>query len=263
LSGASTTNQEALVKAGLDTAVALDQGANTDDALLKGTETYIEEGGTVDLDIDADLLGDLSFEGSGVDFGGVGDILTSVGDTIADAAGPVKDIITEAGDILAEGATPVKEGVIAAGDVLADVGTAAGDVIADVAEPVKDAIIDLGDTINEGGATLDDLISENLPEIDVPELPSVDLPELALETPELPDLPEFDVPELPDVQLPTLDLMKFAGLLGGLGALSMQSTGGGKVAQDDLGRSAYATSPQFARGLDPLGTIGMFSRNKA
>ena len=263
LSGASTTNQEALVKAGLDTAVALDQGANTDDALLKGTETYIEEGGTVDLDIDADLLGDLSFEGSGVDFGGVGDILTSVGDTIADAAGPVKDIITEAGDILAEGAAPVKEGVIAAGDVLADVGTAAGDVIADVAEPVKDAIIDLGDTINEGGATLDDLISENLPEIDVPELPSVALPELALETPELPDLPEFDVPELPDVQLPTLDLMKFAGLLGGLGALSMQSTGGGKVAQDDLGRSAYATSPQFARGLDPLGTIGMFSRNKA
>jgi hypothetical protein len=94
----------------------------------------------------------------------------------------------------------------------------------------------------------------------VPELP--ELPEVALETPELPDLPEFDVPELPSVQLPTLDLMKFAGLLGGLTALSGQTTGG-QAPKDELGRSAYATSPQFARGLDPLGTIGMFSRNKA
>jgi hypothetical protein len=108
------------------------------------------------------------------------------------------------------------------------------------------------------------------------------MPEIALETPELPDLPEFDVPELPELpevaletlpdflkwtcqsfqQLPTLDLMKFAGLLGGLTALSGQTTGG-QAPKDELGRSAYATSPQFARGLDPLGTIGMFSRNKA
>ena len=88
------------------------------------------------------------------------------------------------------------------------------------------------------------------------------MPEIALETPELPDFPEFDVPELPSVQLPTLDLMKFAGLLGGLTALSGQTTGG-QAPKDELGRSAYATSPQFARGLDPLGTIGMFSRNKA
>lgn len=268
LSGASTTNQEALVKAGLDTAVALDQGANSDEALLKGAETYIDEGGTVDLDIDADLLGDLSFENSGVDFGGVGDILTSVGDTIADAAGPVKDILTEAGDILAEGAAPIKEGVIAAGDVIADVGTAAGDVIADVAEPVKDAVIKLGDVINEGGAALDDLVSENLPQVNVPDV-NVDLPEVSLDLPEVAvELPEVTLPEVSgpeiDIQKPTLDLLDFSGLLGGLG-LGLSALEGRKTTPAGfIGDSAYRTQFNFAQNVDPLGTIGMFApKNKA
>jgi hypothetical protein len=187
------------------------------------------------------------------------------GDVLADLAEPAKDALIDVGDAIADVpvdldpldvAQNVSEGLAQLEDDI----VAGGDVVADLAEPLKDEIINLGDEIADAGSALDDLVSENLPEFDVPELP--ELPEVALETPELPDLPEFDVPELPSVQLPTLDLMKFAGLLGGLTALSGQTTGG-QAPKDELGRSAYATSPQFARGLDPLGTIGMFSRNKA
>jgi hypothetical protein len=272
LSGASTTNQEALVKAGLDTAVALDQGANTDEALLKGAETYVDEGGSVDLNIDADLLGNLSFEGEGVDFGGVGDILTSVGNTIADAAGPIKAILTEAGDIIAEGAAPIKEGVIAAGDVLADVGTAAGNVIANAAEPLKNTVIELGDVINEGGAILDDVVSENLPEVDI-NIPELDLPEVAINLPEVDiNIPEVEFPEVEfpevegpdiDIQKPTLDLLDFSGLLGGL-SLGLSSSGEkGTTPAGNIGGSAYQTQFDFLRNVEPLGTIGMFGRNKA
>lgn len=267
LSGASTTNQEALVKAGLDTAVALDQGANTDEALLKGAETYVDEGGSVDLNIDADLLGNLSFEGEGVDFGGVGDILTSVGNTIADAAGPIKNILTEAGDFIAEGAAPIKEGVIAAGDVLADVGTAAGDVLANAAEPLKNTVIELGDVINEGGAILDDVVSENLPEVDI-NIPELDLPEVAIDLPEVDiNIPEVEFPEVEgpdiDIQKPTLDLLDFSGLLGGL-SLGLSSSGRKSTAPaSNIGGSAYQTQFDFLRNVEPLGTIGMFGRNKA
>jgi hypothetical protein len=280
-SGAETDNEKALVAAALKGAEAADQGG---DILGSAAEEYYAQGGDLgDLgDIDSDLLGD-------VDFGivdAIKDGLTAAGDVIANVADPIKDAVIEGGDVLADVAEPAKDALIDVGDAIADVPVdldpldvaqnvseglaqleddivAGGDVVADLAEPLKNEIINLGDEIADAGSALDDLVSENLPEFDVPELPELpELPEVALETPELPDLPEFDVPELPSVQLPTLDLMKFAGLLGGLTALSGQ-TAGGQVPKDELGRSAYATSPQFARGLDPLGTIGMFSRNKA
>ena len=55
--GAETTNEMAAVKGALDTAVQLDQGADKDEAALAGMSKYIDEGGTVDLDIDTDLTG--------------------------------------------------------------------------------------------------------------------------------------------------------------------------------------------------------------
>lgn len=276
-SGAETDNEKALVAAALKGAEAADQGG---DVLGSAVEEYYTQGGDLG-DIDADLAGD-------IDFGivdAIKDGLTAAGDVIANVAEPIKEVAIQGGDVLADLAEPAKDALINVGDQIADVPVdldpldiaqnvseglaqleddvvAGGDVVADLAEPLKEDLINLGDNIAEAGSALDDLVSENLPQVDVPELPSVDLQEVALDTPEF-NLPEVDMPELPEVQLPTVDLMKFAGLLGGLTALSAQTSGGGQVPTDELGRSSYLTSPQFARGLDPLGTIGMFGINKA
>jgi len=55
--GADTANERALGLAGLTTAVALDQGLDSDDAVLRGARRYRDEGGTVDLQQLADLTG--------------------------------------------------------------------------------------------------------------------------------------------------------------------------------------------------------------
>jgi len=63
--GADTTNERALGLAGLTTAVGLDKGLDADDALIRGTQRYADEGGTVELNQLAGLTGvDVDF-GSG------------------------------------------------------------------------------------------------------------------------------------------------------------------------------------------------------
>lgn len=67
--GADTPNERAFGLAGLTTAVALDQGLDADDALLRGAKRYSDEGGTVDLNQLAGLTGvDVNF-GDGDFFG--------------------------------------------------------------------------------------------------------------------------------------------------------------------------------------------------
>lgn len=245
--GAETTNEKALVAAAIKGAEAADQGG---DVLGSAAEEYVDRGGDlgdidVDLDIDSELIA------------GVGDLL----DGLPDIDFNLPDLPD-----------------------LPDVSLDLPEVALDLPEVNLPELPELPDVSIDLPEVALDLPEINIPDInvDMPELPSVDLPEVALEVPELPELPDVnlpdinipelpevaletpelpELPELPDVQMPTVDLMKFAGLLGGLTALSGQQ--GGQAPKDELGRSAYATSPQFARGLDPLGTIGMFSRNKA
>lgn len=276
-SGAETDNEKALVAAALKGAEAADQGG---DVLGSAAEEYFAQGGDLG-DIDADLAGD-------IDFGivdAVKDGLTAAGDVLANVAEPIKEVAIQGGDVLADLAEPAKDALISVGDEIADVPVdldpfdiaqnvseglaqleddvvAGGDVVADLAEPLKDDLINLGDNLAEAGSALDDLVSENLPEIDVPELPSFDLPEVALDTPEL-NLPEIDGPDL-SIQKPTLDLLDFAGLLSGF-TLGLTEDQKKKASPSGfIGDGTYRTQFDFAQNIDPLGTIGMFApKNKA
>jgi hypothetical protein len=92
---------------------------------------------------------------------------------------------------------------------------------------------------------------------------AIDLPEVDINIPEVAvEIPEVEGPDI-DIQKPTLDLLDFSGLLGGL-ALGLSSSGKkGTTPAGNIGGSAYQTQFDFLRNVEPLGTIGMFGRNKA
>jgi len=216
--GAETTNEIAAVKGALDTAVQLDQGADKDEAALAGMSKYIDEGGTVDLDIDTDLTGDLDLVFSGVDI------------DLPDIDLPDVSVALPSVD-LPEVAVDFPEVTLPEVDL--------PEVAVDLPE-VDLPEVDLPD------------VSVDLPEvsIDLPEVADVDLPDI-----EGPDLPDVEGPDLPEVSTPTLDLMQFAGLLGGF------STGGGTApAQEEQERSQYQTQFNFLAGLEPLGMLGSFQK---
>jgi hypothetical protein len=76
--GADTTNEIALVKGGLETAVSLDQGKDLGDAFFEGAKKSYEEGFRPDVSLpDAEGMG-LTFSDLGIDLSGfsnfVGDI---------------------------------------------------------------------------------------------------------------------------------------------------------------------------------------------
>ena len=241
--GADTTNEKALVAAAVKAAEAADQGG---DALGSAAEEYYKRDGSIgDIDIYLDIDSEL--------IAGVGDLLDGL---------PNLDFnIPELPDLpdLPEVALDIPEVNLPELPELPDVSIDLPEVALDIPE------VDIPD-IN----------------VDMPELPSVDLPEVALEAPELPELPdvnlpEVDIPELPevaleipevegpdiDIQKPTLDLLDFSGLLGGL-SLGLSSSGKkGTTPAGNIGGSAYQTQFDFLRNVEPLGTIGMFGRNKA
>lgn len=165
--GAETTNEIAAVKGALDTAVQLDQGADKDEAALAGMSKYIDEGGTVDLDIDTDLTGDLDLVFSGVDID-----LPDIDLPDVSVALPSVDL-PEVADI-----------------DLPDV------ELPDVSLPE----VDLPEVAV-------DLPEVDLPEVDLPDvsvdLPdvSIDLPEVADV-----DLPDIEGPDLPEVDGPDIDI---------------------------------------------------------
>jgi len=238
--GAETTNEIALVKGGLETAVSLDQGKDIGDAVFDGAKKSYEEGFRPNIDIDVT---------GGLDI----DIDTSI-------LSGLEDAVVAAGDLLAGAFDPAKKAAIEAGDVITKLGTTAGDVFAEAAGPLKEGVIELANAINEGGAALDDYISENLPEIDLPEV-DINIPEVGIDLPEV----AVDIPEItgPDIQAPTLDLLDFSGLLGGLG-LSLGALEGKKTTPAGfIGDGRYQTQFNFLQNIEPLGTLGMLSgRNK-
>jgi hypothetical protein len=216
--GAETTNEVAAVKGALDTAVQLDQGADKDEAALAGMSKYIDEGGTVDLNIDTDLTGDLDLVFSGVDID-----LPNIDLPDVSVALPSVDLPEVAVD-LPEVTLPEVD--------------------------LPEVAVDLPEV--------------DLPEVDLPDV-SVDLPDVSIDLPEVadinlpdiegPDLPDVEGPDLPEVSTPTLDLMQFAGLLGGL------STGGGTApVQEEQAGSQYQTQFNFLAGLEPLGMLGAFQK---
>ena len=244
--GAETTNEIALVKAGLSTGAGLDQGLETDEALLEGAKTYYEEGGTipggdVDVEVDGFSLSDL-----GIDLGGFPDF---VGDI--NARFPTLPAVALS---LFEGGLSIPE--------IEGLGIDISGIDFPEADLGLDTDLTLGD-VDLPDVTLPDV---TLPEVTLPDvtLPEVDLPEVAdVDLPDVegPDLPEVDGPDLPevdgpDISKPTLDLMQFAGLLGGL-----STTGGGKApAEEEQPGSQYQTQFDFLAGLQPLGMLGNFQR---
>jgi hypothetical protein len=277
--GATTTNEIAGVKAGLDFAVAKDQSETTEDALFSAAETYFDEGGTVDLELDDSLLGDTEaiFGDTGIDLDPLdlaqtasealaagedairkagsalddyvsetipgeditqqlSENLSKLTDQASNALAELEDTVSEAipgEDItqqISEGAAKFEDNVV---DALADVDDTVSELIddKDIPQNIAEGAAKLEDNIVDALADVDDAISENLPEIDKPDF------------------------EGPDISTPTLDLMQFAGLLGGL------STGGGTApAQEEQPGSQYQTQFNFLAGLEPLGMLGSFQK---
>ena len=247
--GATTTNEIAGVKAALSTGVALDEGLEFDDALFEGAKTYYKEGGTipgadVDVEVDGFSLSDL-----GIDLGGFPDF---VGDI--NARFPTIPAVALS---LFEGGLSIPEieglGIDISGvefpevDLGIDTDLSLGDV--DLGIDGVDLGID-GVDLSLGDVDVD------LPEVSI-DLPEVETPEVELGDVDLgidgPDLPEVDGP---DISKPTLDLMQFAGLLGGL-----STTGGAKApTEEEQPGSQYQTQFDFLAGLQPLGMLGNFQR---
>ena len=239
--GADTTNEVALVKAGLSTGAGLDQGLDTDEALLEGAKTYYKEGGTipgadVDVEVDGFSLSDL-----GID---LGDFPDFVGDI--NARFPTIPAVALS---LFEGGLSIPEieglGIDISGVDFpeVDLGVDTDLSLGDVNLGIDGVDLSLGD------------IDVDLPEVSI-DLPEVETPEVELGDVDLgiegPDLPEVDGP---DISKPTLDLMQFAGLLGGL-----STTGGAKAPTEEEERSQYQTQFDFLAGLQPLGMLGNFQR---
>jgi hypothetical protein len=246
--GAETTNEIAAVKGALDTAVQLDQGADKDEAALAGVSKYVDEGGTVDLDIDADLSGDLdlAFGDTSIDLDPfdlaqkASEALAAGADVVSDAAAQFDDVVSEN---LPETDLPqeISEGLAQVEDNIVEIGSEIDDAISenipetDLPQDISEGLAKVEDVIVEKTAELEDYVSENLPEFDMPEGP---------------DLPEIDGP---DISMPTLDLMQFAGLL--------STTGGGKApTEEEQPGSQYQTQFNFLAGLQPLGMLGNFQR---
>jgi len=246
--GAETTNEIAAVKGALDTAVQLDQGADKDEAALAGVSKYVDEGGTVDLDIDADLSGDLdlAFGDTGIDLDPfdlaqkASEALAAGADVVSNAAAQFDDVVSEN---LPETDLPqeISEGLAQVEDNIVEIGSEIDDAISenipetDLPQDISEDLAKVEDVIVEKAAELEDYVSENLPEFDMPEGP---------------DLPEVDGP---DISMPTLDLMQFAGLL--------STTGGGQApTEEEQPGSQYQTQFDFLAGLQPLGMLGNFQR---
>lgn len=257
--GAETTNEVALVKGGLETAVGLDQGKDIGDAVFDGAKKSYEEGFRPDIDIDVT---------GGLDI----DIDTSI-------LSGLENAVVAAGDVLAGAAGPAKEGLIAAGDVLADIpvdldpldlAQQASEGIAKVSDIVSEGAAKAADVVSDTAAYVEDVISDAIPSTDLglegigttPDF-GIDLPDVNLDIPEVAvDLPEVGV-DLPDIQKPTLDLLDFSGLLGGLG-ISLGALEGKKTTPAGfIGNGNYQTQFNFLQNVEPLGTLGMLSgRNK-
>lgn len=218
--GAKTTNEIALVKAGLSTGAGLDQGLETGDALFEGAKTYYEEGGTipggdVDVEVDGFSLSDL-----GIDLGGFPDF---VGDI--NARFPTIPAVALS---LFEGglSIPEIEGL--------------GIDISGVEFPEVDLGVDTDLSLGDVDLGMDGVdLSLGDVDVDLPEV-SVDIPEVELSDVDLgiegPDLPEVDGPDI-DIDF---DLDRRKGML-----LDLEE----KSPIADL--IEYA----FAQGLDPLGQI--------
>ena len=285
--GATTTNEIAGVKAALDFGVAKDQSQTTTDALLSATETYFDEGGTVDLGIDPNLTGDLdlAFGDTGIDLDPL-----DLAQTASEALAAGEDAIRDAGSALDDYVSEVIPGediTQQLSENLAELTDEASDALAQLEDDVSEAIPgeDITQEISEGAAKFEDNVVDALADVDdtVSELiDDQDIPQnIAESAAKLEDnvidaladvddyisdnLPEFDMPEgdddglgiegpdLPEVSMPTLDLMQFAGLL--------NTTGGGKApTEEEQPGSQYQTQFDFLAGLQPLGMLGNFQR---
>lgn len=194
--GADSVNEKALGYAGLATAVGLDQGLNSEDAFLKGLETYNDKGGTVP---DIGTLGQIA----GVDWGDI-DVNTDFLDKLT-AYVP---------DVSGLGGIPINWGEIEGlGNWFQGQGYGIGDInnfLAGVDTNLSVGDIDLSgfdftNEINLGGLAgfegidftglenpllADFSVDASLTGVDAPdfELPSIDIPEV--------NLPDINLPQI-------------------------------------------------------------------
>jgi hypothetical protein len=275
--GAETTNEIALVKGGLETAVSLDQGKDLGDAVFEGAKKSYEEGYRPDVNLD--VSGGLDIDVDTSILSGIEDAVVAAGDFLAEAAGPAKEALIGVGDAIADIpvdldpldlAQQASEGIAKVSDVVSEGAATVADVVSDTAAYVEDVISDAIPSTDlglEGIGTTPDFLTDMDPNapwmnIDLPDV-SLDLPEVDINIPEVAvEIPEVEGPDI-DIQKPTLDLLDFSGLLGGL-SLGLSSSGKkGTTPAGNIGSSAYQTQFDFLRNVEPLGTIGMFGRNKA
>ena len=247
--GADTTNEIALVKAGLSTGAGLDQGLDIDEALLEGAKTYYEEGGTIpggDVDVEDIEVGGFSLSDLGIDLGAfpdfVGDInakfptIPAVALSLFEGGLSIPEIEGLGIDISGVDFPTADLGIDADlefGDV--DLGLDGVDLnVGDVDLGIDGVDLDVGDVdLGIDGVDLD------VGDVDLG-IDGVDLGEVDIDIPEV-DGPDIDMPEVegPDIDI-GLDFGRRRGML-----LDLEE----KSPVADL--MEYA----FAQGLDPLGQI--------
>jgi hypothetical protein len=252
--GAETTNEIALVKGGLETAVSLDQGKDLGDAFFEGAKKSYEEGFRPDVSLpDAEGMG-LTFSDLGIDLSGFSNF---VGDI--NARFPTIPALALS---LFEGGLSLPEikglGIDISGVEFPEVEFPEVEFTEVEFPEVEFPEVEFTEV--EFPEVEIPEVAIDLPEVDI-NIPELDLPEVAVDLPEV-EIPEVEGPDI-DIQKPTLDLLDFSGLLGGL-ALGLSSSGRKSTAPaSNIGGSAYQTQFDFLRNVEPLGTIGMFGRNKA
>jgi hypothetical protein len=251
--GADTTNEVALVKAGLTTGAGLDQGLDTDEALFEGAKTYYEEGGTIpggDVDVEDIEVGGFSLSDLGIDLGAFPDF---VGDI--NARFPTIPAVALS---LFEGGLSIPEieglGIDISGVDFptADLGIDADLEFGDVDLGIDGVNLDVGD------------VDLDIPEVDI-EIPEVDVPEVEVEIPEVDvpevdiEIPEVDIPEV-DIEIPEVDVEKpdFEGpdIDGPDIDIDLDfNRKKGMLLDDDDSPVFELMQYAFAQGLDPLGQI--------
>jgi hypothetical protein len=228
-------NQDDAVAGFVRTELELAKGTDFGDAIAKGFEEYIKEGGALapnnmktpefikkigDVISETGSLIDDTFlqPAKGFVEGTVkvlGDVAEPVVDVIEDVAGAVvekapliEDAVKATGAAVEDVVKPIVEPIIDAAPVVEDAVRAVGSTVDDVIiEPAKELVEEVApvveDVVKDVGSAVDDAVLQPAKEviesvveaIPKPSLPDIDLPSIDV------DLPDLDIP-LPDFDVP-------------------------------------------------------------
>jgi len=228
-------NQDDAVAGFVKTELELAKGTDFGDAIAKGFEEYIKEGGALapnnmktpefikkigDVISETGSLIDDTFlqPAKGFVEGTVkvlGDVAEPVVDVIEDVAGAVvekapliEDAVKATGAAVEDVVKPIVEPIIDAAPVVEDAVRAVGSTVDDVIiEPAKELVEEVApvveDVVKDVGSAVDDAVLQPAKEviesvveaIPKPSLPDIDLPSIDV------DLPDLDIP-LPDFDVP-------------------------------------------------------------